>query len=356
MVSLIRDNFWKNKKILITGHTGFKGSWLCFILNNLGSKIVGYSLKNEAYHKLYLILKIKQKLTDSIFADISNVTKLRKTIQKHKPEIIFHLAAQPYVIDSYLKPYETIISNTIGSVNILEAIKNFSFIKSVIFVTSDKCYKPKINKKSHNENDQLGGDDVYSASKASAEILINSYIKSFGENKINSSISTVRSGNILGGGDWGKNRLIKDILFSFQSKKILKVRNINAVRPWIHVFDTLSGYINLAKKNYFSKKYMGSWNFSRADNKVYSVRSILNFCIKKKYLCRSNIKITNNKYKENLILRLNSLKAKQRIRWKPKLNFEEMLEFTFNWYIANNNKENMEKFSLNQLKQYSEKK
>jgi len=357
---MINKNFWYNKKVLITGHTGFKGSWLCLYLYFLGAKIIGYSLPPKNYHRLYELLKIKKKIFHNYFGEISNYSKLKKIIKKHKPEIIFHLAAQPFVIDSYLDPKYTIETNVNGTLNILNILKNFKFIKSAVIVTSDKCYK--INKNNQKiiyfkEEDPLAGEDPYSASKACAEILTHSYISSFNRNLRNmkTAISTARSGNIIGGGDWGKNRLLTDISNVLNTSKVLKIRNLNSGRPWIHVLDSLSGYILLAEKNYKSNKFIGSWNFSPFKIKNIKVRDILNFCFKKKYLKKTQVQIIKSIYKETKILNLNSLKANKNLKWRPRLNFKDMMGLTLDWYIAYKKGVNMDIFSRNQILNYLKK-
>lgn len=353
-MEIIKNNFWFNKKVLITGHTGFKGSWLSFYLSCLGCKIIGYSLSPQKQHKLYSILNIKKRVKHNIFGNIQNKLKLFKVIQKYKPEIIFHLAAQPIVIDSYQDPNETINTNVIGTANLLEIIKKNTIIKSVVIVTSDKCYKVEGKKiLSFKEDSELGGLDPYSASKACAEILTNSYIRSFFYTSKNKAarVSTARSGNILGGGDWGKYRLMTDIVNAKINNKILKLRNISAVRPWIHVLDTLTGYIELAKKNYISKEFVGAWNFSPME-KPKTVKKILEYCIKNNLLEKNKIIYSKKKYHETKILMLNSSKARSKLKWKPKFNFNETLDYTFDWYEAYRAKKNMELFSYEQIKKF----
>jgi CDP-glucose 4,6-dehydratase len=353
---MINKNFWKNKKVLITGHTGFKGSWLSFYLHYLGCDIVGYSLKPKPYHKLFSLLNIKKKISYNIFGNILDKKKLSKIINRHKPEIIFHLASQPFVIDSYIDSLNTINTNTIGTTNILDLLKKNTHVKSLVIVTTDKCYKVK--KKGlvfYKENSELGGLDPYSASKACAEILTASYVNSFFNNskaKITSNISTVRSGNILGGGDWGKYRLIPDIINAYDSNKVIKIRNFNSIRPWIHVLDTLTGYINLAEKNYFSKKFVGAWNFGPLGKKNKKVKDIFHYCLINKFIKKTQIKFINSNYKETKTLMLNNSKARKFLKWNPSLSFLETLKFTFDWYKANKNKKNMEQFSLEQIKKY----
>jgi CDP-glucose 4,6-dehydratase len=348
-------SFWKNKKVLITGHTGFKGSWLVFYLNYLGAKIVGYSLKPEKYHKLFKILNIKKNLTANIFGDINDNKKILLTIKKFRPEFIFHLAAQPFVIDSYKNAISNYKTNISGTINILESARDLNFLRSVIIVTSDKCYKILNDNIAYKEESHLGGDDPYSASKACAEIITNSYAKSFFKKKT-TNISTVRSGNILGGGDWGKNRLIPDIINSFKNKKKINIRNINSVRPWTYILDTLTGYLLVAQKNYYSDKYLGAWNFSSKHYFKNTVKAIIEYAVSRNFLKKRNILLKKQSFKETHLLAIDSKKAKKFLRWSPKLNFYETLEYTFEWYKKYFQKENMEMFTLYQLKKYLKKK
>tara|TARA_B100001093_G_scaffold519066_1_gene606271 strand:- start:1855 stop:2937 length:1083 start_codon:yes stop_codon:yes gene_type:complete len=353
-----KNFFWNNKTVLVTGHTGFKGSWLCFYLNYLGCNVIGYSLKPNKNHKLFSILNIKDKLKFNLFSNIENKKKLSEVIKKYNPEIIFHLAAQPLVIDSYKDPKGTIDTNIIGTINLLEIAKMNNKIKSIVIVTSDKCYKVKQDKTYYfNEESELGGLDPYSASKACTEILTNSYVKSFfnQSKKFAPRVSTVRSGNILGGGDWGQYRLITDIINAKTNKTKLKIRNLESVRPWIHVLDTLTGYIKIAKKNYETNKFVGPWNFSPLDKKPRRVKKIVEYCVKNNFLDKKQINVTKTKYHETKVLMLDSRKANEYLKWKPKLNFNEVLNYTFDWYAAYRKKENMEKYTINQIKEFLKK-
>lgn len=354
-----KKNFWKNKRVLITGHTGFKGSWLTFYLHNLGSKVTGYSLKPESYHKLFFSLNIKKKISYNIYGNILDKKKLQNVINKYKPEIIFHLAAQPFVIDSYIDPLNTINTNINGTVNLLDIIKSNVHIKSVVIITTDKCYKVMEDRGGglifYKEDSELGGKDPYSASKACVELLTKSYVNSFfNYDKKNNcpNISTARSGNILGGGDWGKYRLIPDIINISNSNKIITIRNSNSVRPWIHILDTLTGYLKLAEKSYSSKKYVGAWNFSPLEKKTKSVKDIIYYFLFNKIIEKKQIKIIKNNYFETKTLMLNSNKARRFLKWKQKLSFSETLRFTLEWYDAYKKDKNMEQFSLKQIEEY----
>ena len=243
------NKFWNKKKVFVTGHTGFKGSWLCIILKYLNADVYGFSLKPEK-KSLFIKSKIEKEITSNTYADINDILNLKKNIKKSKPEIIFHLAAQPLVLESYIKPLKTFQTNIMGTLNLLQCIREVKSIKSVVIITTDKVYK--INKKDiiYKEIDQLGGFDPYSASKVGVEIVVDSYIKSFfSKSNLKNRISTARAGNVIGGGDFSNNRLVPDIIKAINYKKKLTIRNPNHIRPWQHVLDPIMGYLILQENN-----------------------------------------------------------------------------------------------------------
>ena len=258
------NNIYKNKKILVTGHTGFKGTWLCLWLEMLGAKVIGYSIDIPTKPSLFEM--VKPKCID-IRANISDFKKLNSVIKKYKPDIIFHLAAQPLVRLSYKKTLDTYQTNVIGTANILESIKLNKFVKAVVAITTDKVYLNNETGKPFRENDPLGGYDPYSASKAACEIVISSYrdsffnIRDYGK-KHNTLIASARAGNVIGGGDFAKDRLIPDFIKAILANKNLKIRNPKAIRPWQHVLEPLSGYLMLGAKLLKGKKeFAQAWNF-----------------------------------------------------------------------------------------------
>ena len=324
-------NFWSKKKVFITGHTGFKGSWLCIILNYLNSTVDGFSLKPKK-NSLFIKSKISKNLRSNTYANINNIKKLKKSITKSKPEIIFHLAAQPLVLESYRSPLKTFTTNMIGTLNLLECIRKVKSIKSVVIITTDKVYKIKKKNINYSELDELGGFDPYSASKVGAEIIVNSYIKSFFKNSsLQNKISTVRAGNVIGGGDFSKNRLIPDIISAINNKKKINIRNPNNIRPWQHVLDPLTGYLILAEKQFTNKiKNEGhSWNFGPSKNSFKRVIDIINY-IKKFQNFKYNLK-KNNQFEETNVLKLNSVKAKNKLNWATKWSLTESITKTLDW-------------------------
>ena len=322
--------FWRKKKVFITGHTGFKGSWLCIILNNLGSKVHGYALKPEK-NSLFNKSKIIKNLASNNYSDINNIKKLKKILKQTKPEIIFHLAAQPLVLESYRKPLETFSTNIIGTLNLLESIRTVKSIKSVVIITTDKVYKIDKKNKEYKEHDQLGGFDPYSASKVGAEIVVDSYIKSFFRNTfLQKKISTVRAGNVVGGGDFSKNRLVPDIIKAINNKKKLIIRNPNHVRPWQHVLDPLIGYLILAEKQYKNQisDFKHYWNFGPNKGNFKKVIDVVKYIKKKEGL---NYILKKTSLKEAGVLKLNSLKAKKKLKWLCKWDLIETLNKTIEW-------------------------
>ena len=323
--------FWNKKKVFITGHTGFKGTWLCIVLNHLNSRVHGYALKPEK-NSLFNKSKIVKELASNTYSDINNLTKLKKKIKQSKPEVVFHLAAQPLVLESYNKPLKTFSTNIIGTLNLLECIREIKSIKSVVIVTTDKVYKVKKRGGEYVELDELGGSDPYSASKVGVEIVVDSYIKSFFYNSsLQNRVSTARAGNVVGGGDFSKNRLLPDIFRAINKKKKLTIRNPNYIRPWQHVLDPLMGYLILAEKQYKNQinNYDHSWNFGPNKNNFKKVIDVVNFIKKKE---RFNYKfVKNSKFKETKILKLNSLMAKKKLHWVSKWDLAEALNKTIDW-------------------------
>jgi len=328
-----KNNFWKNKTVFITGHTGFKGSWLTLILSSLGARVVGYALNPISKPNFFDGAKLTQFLKKDYRRDIKDLKKLKTVIKKIKPSIVLHLAAQSSVLVSYKNPKDTIETNVIGTMNILEAIKSCKSVKAALIVTTDKVYLNLEKKLKFKESDSLGGHDVYSASKAACEILTQSYLKSFYSKKSNCKIATVRSGNCIGGGDWTKDRIIKDCVESFLFNKNLFIRSPNASRPWQHVIEPLFGYLKLAEKLYFDdkKKYVGSWNFGPNIKNNLKILDVVKYG-KKILKSKSKILKTKKIFYESEHLSLDSIKSFKLLKWKTLLTAKQALKLTFEWY------------------------
>lgn len=348
-------NSYKNKRILITGHTGFKGSWLSLWLKKYTSKL--YGISDRLYKKNLFNDFIKNEINSHYF-DIKNYKKLKYHINQIKPDYIFHLAAQSIVSKSYEDPIDTFLTNSIGTLNILDIMRNLNHRCNCVIITSDKCYQNIEKNSGYKEEEKLGGSDPYSASKASAEIIFKSYFDSFLSKNKKIRIASARAGNVIGGNDWTKNRLIPDIIKSIELKNKLNVRNLKATRPWQFVLEPLKGYLDLGlllnKQNEINGQ---SFNFGPKNNKNYTVEEILmsfkdvfhNFDYVKKS------KLTKN-FHESTLLSLNCNKAKKLLNWECRLNIIETLKFTSDWYGNYLDKrENIINYSYNQISKYEDK-
>ena len=345
-------NFWKGKKVFVTGHTGFKGTWLNLLLQELGAKTYGYSLKPNTSPSFFKIIS-KYISFPGHFADIRNLSELKLALSKFKPDIIFHLAAQPLVRKSYYFPLETFSTNIIGTANILEALRNQNSCKALINITTDKCYLNFDLKNPFKEEDRLGGLDPYSASKASSEILTQAYYHSYFKKKSMVGIASARAGNIIGGGDWSEDRLIPDLIKSYQSNKTINIRNPHATRPWQHVLDPLWGYLILAQNLYQKPKdFSGAWNFGPNHRSVRSVSWIVNkFNYKMNNLIKWRTK-SDERYYESSYLTLNSAKARKYLKWKPKISLADSLSSIANWYLAYFSDKDIYKLSKKEILNY----
>jgi CDP-glucose 4,6-dehydratase len=331
MISRLPDaSFWRNKRVLITGHSGFKGSWLVIWLNKLGAVVTGLSLEPENCPNLYSEANI-HNLCDSKFINISNIEKLKAEIQVIQPDIVIHMAAQPLVRKSYKDPMETFQVNIMGTANLLEAIRYCDSVKTAVMITTDKVYKNNEDGRSYTEEDSLGGHDPYSASKAGAEIVIESYRKSFFE-EIKVSISSARAGNVIGGGDWSADRLIPDVIRSWRGNKPLEIRSPHAVRPWQHVLEPLAGYLFLAEDTFHDSELCTSYNFGPYKKDISSVKEVIE--IAQKVLSMDQVVYSDNSsglHEANLLF-LDIKKSESQLKFKPKWGIQESVFKTINWY------------------------
>lgn len=342
-------SYYKNKKILITGHTGFKGSWLSSLLHLIGSKVYGVSLnieKDSHYEKLKLNKKIKGKLLD-----IRNFNKLSQHLKLIKPDIVFHLAAQSLVKSSYLNPIETWSTNVMGTLNVIESIKRLNKKCTVIIITSDKCYLNKEKKSGYKESDELGGYDPYSASKASAEHVFFSEYHSYLKFNKKIRIASARGGNVVGGGDWSKNRIIPDFIKSIIKKDFLKVRNPHSTRPWVHVLEPLMGYLKLAYKLDKNNNLNGkAFNFGSNNKSRKAVKDILLEINKKMISGKWKFSKIDKNIIETKNLNIDSKYAKKNLHWNANLTFEKRMKLTAEWYYAFI--KNKKIITLNQIKDF----
>ena len=344
---------FRNKKVLITGHTGFKGSWLSLWLNISGAKVYGISNNYKSTETNIKNFRLKKDVKN-FNIDIRNFVKLNKIITKIKPDFIFHFAAQSLVGKSFKNPVYNFETNFNGTLNLLEVLRLSKFKCISIIITSDKSYKNLEIKRGYTEKDILGGDDPYSASKASAEFVINSYFKSFLKNKKNLRIAICRAGNVIGGGDWSNDRLIPDIMRSIFNNKKVKLRNQSSTRPWQHVLDVLNGYLILASKLKKNNKLNGqSFNFGPPIKSNYTVLAIVRE-MKKNWNLLEWV-FSNRTYHESTLLKLNSSKSLKYLNWKNKLDFKELIKLVTDWYKYFYENKNIYDFSIKQIRNFEKK-
>lgn len=347
---------YKNKTVLVTGHTGFQGSWLTLWLKLLGAKIVGYSIDVPTNPSMFKLLNLEKKIIH-IKGDIKDLNKLESTIRENKPEFVFHFAAQPLVRLSYEKPIDTFHTNVLGTANILESIRNSENTKVCIIMTSDKCYETPSDGHPCNEDDKMGGSDPYSASKAAAEIITSSYKRSF-FNSEKCGIATTRVGNVIGGGDWAKDRLIPDCIRGILDDANISIRNPQAIRPWQHVLEPLSAILWLSTKMSFKpNKFSQGWNFGPDfSNSNVTVNEVVNQILKEWKFTKSKILIEESALYETDELRLDSTKSLDHLNWKNILSTKEAISETIQWYKEyDSNRENLEKFTSDQILKYVKK-
>jgi len=354
MNKIKNSKFWNGRKVFLTGHTGFKGSWLSLWLSYLGAEVTGYSLLPPTSPSLFLEAKIGDLIFKSIIGDIRNLDELTDAMQSAEPEIVIHMAAQSLVHDSYSNPVETYSTNLMGTVNLYESIRRTDSVKAVINVTTDKCYENKEWQWGYRENDRLGGYDPYSASKACSEIVSSSYNNSFFKEK-SIALATVRAGNVIGGGDWAKDRIIPDIIRSFIECNPVYIRSPNAIRPWQHVLEPLSGYLILSERLLTnSDKYSSAWNFGPDDSDAITVSSITELMVKK-WGEGATWEMDDRSFPhEANYLKLDCSKSKYFLNWSPVWNVEKALEETTDWYKAWHNGQDMAEFSISQIRGYQQ--
>ncbi|MDR3287098.1 MAG: CDP-glucose 4,6-dehydratase [Prevotellaceae bacterium] len=350
--------FYKNKRVLITGHTGFKGSWLAIWLHQMGAQVIGFAQDAYSEKDNFVLSKIGEKIID-LRGDIRDINQIKDAFEKYQPEIVFHLAAQSLVRQSYKYATETYETNVMGSINLMEAFRACRAAKVAVMITSDKCYENKEQLTPYKEDDAMGGYDPYSSSKGAAEIAISSWRRSFMNpkdyGKHSKSIASARAGNVIGGGDWTKDRIIPDCIRAIEANAAIEIRNPKAIRPWQHVLEPLSGYLLLAQKMWENPvDYCEGWNFGPVTNSIANVWEIANQIVSnygKGEL--KNIK-TNDNLHEAQLLTLDIKKAQSRLNWNPRLSLKETVEFTVEWYKKYQTL-NVYDLCVNQILKYSKK-
>jgi CDP-glucose 4,6-dehydratase len=351
------NNFFNGKRVLVTGHTGFKGSWLSIWLKELNAEVIGYALDPYSPNDNFVLSNLSNKIVD-LRGDIRDRDNLRNVFTKYKPEIVFHLAAQPIVRLSYDIPVETYETNVMGTINVMECLRNTKESNIGIFITTDKCYENKEHVWGYRENEPFGGFDPYSSSKAACEIAINSWRRSFFNTfqfaKHGKAIASVRAGNVIGGGDWTKDRIIPDCIRSLESGKPIEIRNPKSTRPWEHVLEPLSGYLLLASKIMENPvKYADGWNFGPTMQSIVPVWDIAQKVIKN-YGCGTLRDCSNtDAVHEAKLLALDISKAWFELDWKPTLDIDQTIKITVDWYKQYSSQD-VYKICVNQIEQFTQ--
>ena len=347
-------NFWKNKRVFVTGHNGFKGSWLSLWLTILNCKVFGFSLQQSKEINLCSSFGIEKNI-DSHKGNICNKEELLSCLRDFQPDIVLHLAAQSIVKISYENPIETYLTNIIGTANILDSAREIKSIKSILVITSDKCYENDESGKLFTENDKLGGYDPYSSSKGCAELVTSSFRNSFfkKESSFSIGIATARAGNIIGGGDMSPNRLIPDIMRSMNDKTDINIRSPNSIRPWQHVLEPLKGYLILSQRLFeCPDDFSTPWNFGPDKENFLEVEAIVKMIVKKLNIKNTIVYQKNSNFHESKYLKLDNTKSKKLLNWKPKLSINETIALTAQWYNYYKNSSNTQSFSEEQIIQF----
>jgi CDP-glucose 4,6-dehydratase len=354
---LVEPAFWSGKRVFLTGHTGFKGSWLSLWLASMGAHVTGYSLAPNTLPNLYGVLDIDGLVKFSHIADIRNMDQLNKAMTIAQPEIVIHMAAQPLVRYSYSNPVETYATNVMGTVHVLECIRKLGCVRASVMVTTDKCYENKEWVWGYRENEPMGGYDPYSNSKGCAELVTSAFRQSYFSDKLYSehqhALASARAGNVIGGGDWSEDRLIPDAFRAFEAGQALMIRNPMAARPWQHVLEPLSGYLILAQSLYRSGiRFAGAWNFGPREGDSRPVREVVNLLIKQSPAGASWEQDQREQPHEAHSLKLDCSKANQFLGWTPKWSLEIAIKHIADWQSAFLSKRDMREMSLQQINAY----
>lgn len=346
---MIDPVFWKNRSVFLTGHTGFKGSWMSLLLRHLGAHVHGYALPPDDERGLFVSANIERDI-DHTIGDVRDLGLLRKAVERGEPEIVVHMAAQSLVRRSYSAPVETYAVNVMGTVNLLEAVRNVPSVKAVLIVTSDKCYDNVGWVWGYRENDALGGHDPYSNSKGCAELVTDSYRRSFFHKRGAAAIASCRAGNVIGGGDWSIDRLVPDAMRAFIDKKPLRIRNPAAVRPWQHVIDPVAAYLRLAERlAQHGHDFAEAWNFGPSSDSEVPVSRIVSGLVDLwGHGALWEVDGSDHPHEANY-LKLDCSKAANRLGWAPLLGLDEALKLTVDWYKTAEDRGNLNDLSLKQL-------
>jgi CDP-glucose 4,6-dehydratase len=347
----MNHSFWRDKRVFITGHTGFKGGWLTLWLESMGAKVHGYSLTPPTEPNLFTVSSLQSRLSSNTISDIRNAAALTKAVQAARPDIVFHLAAQPLVRYSYMEPVETYAVNIMGTVNLLEAIRQTAGVRVMVNVTTDKCYENREWVWPYRENEAMGGFDPYSSSKACSELVTAAWRRSFFDTA-NIHVASARAGNVIGGGDWAADRLIPDALRALDAKKMLVIRSPQAIRPWQHVLEPLAGYLMLAEKLYVEgKPFAEAWNFGPYETDAKSVQWIIESIYSQTPHAAWQPEASPQPHEADS-LKLDSSKARAKLGWCPRWNLSAALDRTLAWHQAWRQGKDMANVSLEQIQDY----
>lgn len=349
----VEHSFWAGKNVFLTGHTGFKGSWLSIWLHSMGAKVTGYSLPAPTSPSLYELGNLEDVLEESVIGDVTDFELLRRSLQKANPEIIIHMAAQALVRKSYEEPIQTYNTNVMGTVNVMEAARTCTSVRVILNVTTDKCYENQEWDWGYRENEPIGGYDPYSSSKACSELITAAYRRSFMQT-IGIKVATARAGNVIGGGDWAEDRLIPDLVRALAKGEQIEIRNPEAIRPWQHVLEPLSGYLLLCQHLYSEgEQYTEAWNFGPLDSDARSVKWIVDQMHSRWPYGHPGYQVVRQDHThEAKILKLDCSKALNRLNWSPRWRLDRALNATIQWVVDYLQGNDIKELCLEQIAEY----
>lgn len=350
----MNPGFWKDRKVFLTGHTGFKGSWLSLWLRLLDSRVTGYALEPPTQPSLFALAGLARSI-DSVIGDVQDLAGIKAVLRRAEPEIVIHMAAQALVRESYADPVGTFSTNVMGTVHVLEAVREAKSVRAAVIVTTDKCYENREQSRGYREDEPMGGHDPYSASKGCAELVTAAYRRSFFPGSGEAAVASARAGNVFGGGDWSKDRLVRDAMDAFISGKPVRIRNPNAVRPWQHVLDPLSGYLALAERLWADgPSHAEAWNFGPVEEDARPVSWLVEELARRWGAGATWEPDTTAHPHEAGILMLDCTKARTRLGWRPRLPLATALDWTVEWYRCHAGGGDVRRLTAEQIRRYQD--